>query len=210
MPKTTLLIARHGNTFNAGDVVTRVGARTDLPLVESGLLQGRALGQYLKDNNLVPDIIFTSTMQRTIQMAEQVRDVVGVDIPTRSIETFNEIDYGPDENIAEDKVVARIGVDALKAWEENSIPPDGWIVDPQGLRDAWLGFGANVAKNFSGMTVLMITHNGIARFSSVLTENSAKKPDAEKLKLGTGALGHLQYDGTMWQCLEWNIKPAKV
>src|SRR5258706_236449 len=42
-----LLIARHGNTFGPGDIVTRVGT-TDLPLVESGLQQGRNLGTYLQ------------------------------------------------------------------------------------------------------------------------------------------------------------------
>ena len=29
-----LVIVRHGNTFRAGETPTRVGARTDLPLVE--------------------------------------------------------------------------------------------------------------------------------------------------------------------------------
>ena len=28
------MIVRHGNTFRAGETPTRVGARTDLPLVE--------------------------------------------------------------------------------------------------------------------------------------------------------------------------------
>ncbi|HVY53670.1 MAG TPA: histidine phosphatase family protein, partial [Gammaproteobacteria bacterium] len=57
-----LLIARHGNTFSPGDVVTRVGT-TDLPLVASGLEQGRQLGIYLKQNNLVPGVIFTSKLK---------------------------------------------------------------------------------------------------------------------------------------------------
>ena len=40
---TTLIIARHGNTFDKGDIPTRVGARTDLPLVEKGRAQAKAL-----------------------------------------------------------------------------------------------------------------------------------------------------------------------
>ena len=42
-----LLLARHGNTFNKGDKVVWVGARTDLPLTAKGREQARALGQAL-------------------------------------------------------------------------------------------------------------------------------------------------------------------
>ena len=39
-------IVRHGNTFDKGDVVTRVGARTDLPLSSSGQTQAEQLAAY--------------------------------------------------------------------------------------------------------------------------------------------------------------------
>jgi broad specificity phosphatase PhoE len=42
-----LLLARHGNTFNKGDKVVWVGARTDLPLTAKGHEQALALGQAL-------------------------------------------------------------------------------------------------------------------------------------------------------------------
>ena len=42
-----LLLARHGNTFNKGDKVVWVGARTDLPLTAKGREQALALGQAL-------------------------------------------------------------------------------------------------------------------------------------------------------------------
>ncbi|MFZ4686424.1 MAG: histidine phosphatase family protein [Hyphomonadaceae bacterium] len=37
--QTRIFIVRHGNTFDKGDVVTRVGGRTDLPLSTSGSAQ---------------------------------------------------------------------------------------------------------------------------------------------------------------------------
>ncbi|MEL6754250.1 MAG: histidine phosphatase family protein, partial [Pseudomonadota bacterium] len=40
----TLYIVRHGNTFDTGDTVLRVGGRTDLPLSTSGEMQATALG----------------------------------------------------------------------------------------------------------------------------------------------------------------------
>ena len=35
--KTTLIVVRHGNTFNSGDTILRVGGATDLPLTEKGI-----------------------------------------------------------------------------------------------------------------------------------------------------------------------------
>jgi len=67
---TTLLIARHGNTFGPNETVTYVGGRTDLPLVESGKEQAKAIGRYLKDGRLIPDVIYSSALQRTQDTAK--------------------------------------------------------------------------------------------------------------------------------------------
>ena len=67
-----LLIARHGNTFGPQDTVRRVGV-TDLPLVESGLIQGRKLGSYLMQNDLIPDYIYCSELLRAKQTAHGTR-----------------------------------------------------------------------------------------------------------------------------------------
>ncbi len=50
---TTLIIARHGNTFGPEDTPTRVGAHTDLPLVKSGQEQARKIGAWLKEQNIL-------------------------------------------------------------------------------------------------------------------------------------------------------------
>ena len=34
---TKLVVVRHGNTFNSGDVILRVGSATDIPLTETGM-----------------------------------------------------------------------------------------------------------------------------------------------------------------------------
>src|SRR5689334_4391163 len=114
-----LLIARHGNTFGPQDIVRRIGT-TDLPLVDSGLKQAQNLGNYLKKNNLIPDIIFTSQLKRTQQTAQEILKILNITIPTHHLIIFNEIDYGPDENQPEEKVISRIGETALKNWEELS------------------------------------------------------------------------------------------
>ncbi len=54
----TLVIARHGNTFGPQDTPTRIRARTDLKLVEKGREQARALGEYLREHDLIPDLAY--------------------------------------------------------------------------------------------------------------------------------------------------------
>lgn len=210
MTTTTLLIARHGNTFGPGDVITRVGGRTNLPLVESGLEQALRLGKHLSENNLVPDVIFTSNLQRTAQTAAKAQDAMGISITQQTLSIFNEIDYGPDENKPEDEVVARLGEAALKAWDEHGIVPDGWNVDPQQIIDAWLAFGEQVKRDYAGKTVLVVTSNGIARFAPYLTGDFAGFRAQHKIKISTGALCHFENTngGDVWACKGWNIKPA--
>lgn len=205
---TRILIARHGNTFAPGDTVTRVGGRTDLPLVEKGLEQGRRIGSYLKSNNLLPDAIFTSPLKRTIQTAEQAQKEMGLSLPLQTLDFLREIDYGPDENRPEEEVVARLGKEALEAWDNQGIVPSGWKVDPNFLIKSWLEFGGKIAHHFKGKTILVVTSNGIARFAPYLTGDFVAFTAKHPIKLATGALCLLeQKSGTShWECRFWNQK----
>ncbi|CDZ77189.1 2,3-bisphosphoglycerate-dependent phosphoglycerate mutase [Legionella massiliensis] len=205
---TRLLIARHGNTFGPGDVVTRVG-RTDLPLVESGLQQGHNLGIHLKQHHLIPDVIFASELKRALQTAEQAVKAMQLNISIEALAIFNEIDYGIDENQPEEKVVARLGAEALTAWESNAIIPPGWNVDPQEIIKNWKLFAEELRKEYSGKTILVVTSNGIARFAPYLTGDFAAFRAKHNIKISTGALCVFESSAQTedWQCLQWNIKP---
>ena len=205
---TRLLIARHGNTFGPGDVVKRVGT-TDLPLVESGLKQGHILGVYLKQNNLIPDLIFTSQLKRAIQTAEQAQLAMQTKLPIEALSIFNEIDYGPDENQPEDKVITRLGKDALIAWESRAIVPNGWNVNPLEIIKNWQNFSARLANHYTDKTILVITSNGIARFSPYITGDFLGFSAQYGIKISTGAL--CLFENTsgskLWDCREWNVIP---
>lgn len=206
---TRLLIARHGNTFGPNDVVRRVGT-TDLPLVESGLKQGRLLGAYLKQHHLIPDVIFTSQLKRAVQTAEQAQQTMQTQLPTETLSVFNEIDYGPDENQPEEQVVARIGAAALKAWETAAKVPAGWKVDPQEIINHWQDFGARLIQEHAGKTILVVTSNGIARFAPYLTGDFAAFSAQHNIKISTGALCIFENTppSQTWDCVRWNIKPT--
>jgi len=207
--KTRLLIARHGNTFAAGDIVRRVGI-TDLPLVESGLQQGVLLGAYLKQNDLLPDVIFTSKLQRAIQTAQKAQSAMQTNLPIETLSIFNEIDYGPDENHPEEKVVARIGATALHAWETQAKVQEGWNVDPAAIIKNWMEFADRLRKDYAGKTCLVVTSNGIARFAPHLTGDFTTFCSQYNIKISTGAFCILEniQPSAIWNCIKWNVKPA--
>jgi len=214
---TTLIIARHGNTFGPDDTPTRVGASTDLPLVRKGEEQARALGRYLRQHKLHPDAVYCSTLQRTKDTAEIALKEAGIRNPVYALEIFNEIDYGPDENKTEKQVIARIGSGAIEAWDKNAVVPKGWDVDPSQIIDNWKNFAAHITEKkdtLSGEqldineTVLVVTSNGVARFSPHIAGNYNAFCKTQTIKLSTGALGILRHKEGNWVIDSWNVKPS--
>ena len=204
---TTLIIARHGNTFGAGDIPTRVGKHTDLPLVEKGLEQGAAIGRYLKDGSLIPDVVYASNLQRTQQTAKAAIEASGVTNPIFTLDIFDEIDYGPDENKPEADVIARIGEQAITDWDKDAKVPKGWKVDPDEIIRNWIGFGEQIRAFDDNETVLVVTSNGIARFAPHLTGDFDGFAATHEIKLSTGAMGILRFEGGQWDVQGWNICP---
>lgn len=204
---TTLIIARHGNTFGAGDTPTRVGKHTDLALTDKGLEQGAAIGGYLRDNQLIPDVVYASTLQRTQQTAKAAIKESGISNPVFTLDMFDEIDYGPDENKPEADVIARIGAQAIADWDARAVVPDGWVVDPAEIIQNWIDFGAQISAHDDNETVLVVTSNGIARFAPYLTGDFDGFAKAHDIKLATGAIGVLTHDGAGWCVEEWGVRP---
>lgn len=203
---TTLIIARHGNTFSPEDTPTRVGARTDLPLVESGHAQATKIGHYLKAQGLIPEITYSSQLKRTIETGETALKEVGFPQPVYPLEIFNEIDYGVDENQTEDKVIARIGDQAIKDWDDKAIVPQGWKFTPEDCIENWKNFANHIVTDEQD-TIMVVTSNGIARFAPHITGNFDEFAANNKIKLSTGALAILEYKDDNWLIKDWNIRP---
>jgi len=204
---TTLIIVRHGNTFTSDDVPTRVGGRTDLPLVESGRRQAAAIGRYLQENKFIPDVVYASNLQRTQETAKIAIRESGVTNPVFTLDIFNEIDYGPDENKTEAEVVARIGAQAIKDWDDRAVVPDGWMVEPDVIIQNWVDFADQISAHDDNETVLVVTSNGIARFAPHITGDFDGFRAAHDIKLKTGALGILRKGDEGWSVEGWNLKP---
>lgn len=207
---TRVLIVRHGNTFDKGDVVTRVGKRTDLPLSTSGLTQAKNLGDYLAAH--YPDLaaVYTSSLVRTRETAQIALKQAGISPSMTASGDFDEIDYGPDENKPEAEVVARVGEDAIKTWESKGIPPTDWKVNPEALKQTWRDFFQMVRLDFPGKTVMVVTSNGIARFAPYCLKDFETWEQSNQFKMRTGAVSLFTYEDSDWSCSYWNEKPKKV
>ena len=205
---TRLIIARHGNTFSLGDTPTRVGRRTDLPLASSGEAQAKRIGDYLRRHGMVPDAVFAAPLKRSFDTARLTVEILGCHLPITVDGRFNEIDYGPDENQPESAVVARIGAQALRDWDEHAAVPPGWQADPQAIIQSWLAFGDICRQSFSDQTILVVTSNGIARFAPHLTGDFEGFRRRHRIKIATGALCFLCLQGGRWVVEQWNVRPT--
>lgn len=225
--ETTLIVARHGNTFEKGDVILRVGARTDLPLTAEGRAQGRRLGEKLAELGLRPTAFYSAPLRRTLETSTEIASAQGVNAEPIVEEFLTELDYGADDGRPEAEVARRLGkvelgdgaenatsealeaagLAALKRWDAEKRLPLGWTflqerVDRLG--DDWRSFAARVVVEHSGETVVATTSNGIARFATALLPSDAPIP--EKLKLATGAFGVFVWNGETWRLDAWNVR----
>ena len=225
---TRLIVVRHGNTFNSGDVILRVGSATDIPLTEKGVQQGNAVGRDLAASGIKADTIFSAPLLRTRRSAAEIASHYG-NMPVQPMEFLTELDYGMDDGKPEDDIVLRLGIvesngniapdtalsdlydagkAALKKWDSEAVLPRAWEhLAPRvaQLEKDWAEFGAEVAAGKYGKTVIAVTSNGIARFSKVLLQGDEAL--GGNLKLATGAYGIYVYENGAWYSEKWNIRP---
>ncbi len=197
-----VIICRHGNTFDKGDVVTRVGGRTDLPLSVSGRAQAEALAEHFSGTRF--SAAYCSSLQRTRATAEAILARSDAPPELKVLKFLTEIDYGPDENKPEDQVLARIGAAALDQWDALGIPPHGWRIDMTAIHKGWRGLLAEAKEMGRDATLLVVTSNGIARF---LPDVVNEVPDTLEPKLKTGAWGEVEAGATS-RIAAWNRRPA--
>lgn len=198
------MIVRHGDTFEPGAPPRRIGARTDLPLVESGERQARLLRAAFDAAALRFERAWTSPLRRTRDTAATL--LAGRDVAAETADWLIEIDHGPDEGAPESAVRARIGEPALAAWDRDAVPPPGWRIDAARRIADWRAALAERARHAGD--ALIVTSSGAARFA--LLCHTALACDARALpssKLRTGAWGRLTLRDGAWRIVEWDRRP---
>lgn len=225
-----LIIVRHGNTFRPGETPTRVGGRTDLPLVEES--RARGAGRLVRALGHIPDRVYAAPLTRTVRTAELILEELGLDLAVRPAPAFAEIDYGPDENQTEDQVRLRLGrhyleqegldaaslpeerlrqrgEEAIRLWNARGVPPHGWRVDARAIVADWRAFASSIEP---GESLLLVSSNGIIRFAPHLLPENEYPRFLEKhdLKVTTGGVCVFARDGGDWRCPHWNLKPDSL
>jgi len=205
-----LVMARHGNTFEAGETPVFVGAKEDLPLTEAGLEQSRQIGRALRDAGLLPDRVLAGPLKRTRTGARLAAEACGFSGEVEIEARLREIDYGAWGGKSDAEIVEAWGDRALADWRERNIAPAGagWSPAPSEL-------AANAESLFQSLTrdrdpariVLAVTSNGVLRyFHSLMTGDSAA-PEQAKVKTGRLCAARIDTGGVTPVC--WNA-PAEA
>ncbi len=212
----TFILSRHGHNFDPTDVTLRMGSQTDLPLSTTGRDAADALGRMLASRGFAPpSAVYVSPLIRTQETATRALIAAGVTpAPTLQIlPEFNEINYGPDDGKPEDALIARIGRDAIDAWERDSLMPPEWSPKPdvivQNLRVVLMRLATTNGPDES-QTIWGFSSGGIIRFLadphlSDIINWDIPRPD--KIKVTPAHFAHLEYTGNTWLIKGWNVNP---
>lgn len=111
----TLLLLRHGQSLaNATEIFS--GWRDD-PLTHRGEQEATAAGKMLAQHQLLPDVVHTSVLNRTIPTAELVLAEIGRSwIPAHRSWRLNERHYGALQGRNKAELKAEVGDEAFTRW----------------------------------------------------------------------------------------------
>ncbi|MFC4030084.1 2,3-diphosphoglycerate-dependent phosphoglycerate mutase [Streptomyces polygonati] len=211
-----LVLLRHGeSTANADGVFT---GWTDAPLTERGREQARGAGRLLAGAGLLPDVVHTSVLCRTVTTADLVLDETGRDwVPAHRSWRLNERHYGALTGRTKHQVRRSTDEAAYLAWRRSwatppppapagalppwgdprytNLPPEAWPLT-QSLADVHarvLPYWADtIATDLSaGRTTLVVAHGNSLR--ALVAHLDRMDPAAvEHLDIPTGQ--PLRYD----------------
>ncbi len=209
-----LLLARHGNTFEAGDKVVWVGARTDLPLTAKGRDQAAALALGLMPLGPRIDRVISGPLKRTREHAGIAAKGLGLSAPVLIDERLREIDYGLWEAKSTGEIEALGGGAELRAWNESGQWPalPQWSPSPEAIAANIATLCAELAAlREEDQAVLLVTSNGILKFFLKLVPGAFEEMASRgALKVATGHCCALAYNDQGWRLLFWNCAPHQL
>lgn len=198
-----VMLARHGNTFEAHETPVWVGARTDLPLTAKGRAQAAAIGSALQFSGFAPRRILTGPLKRTRETAAIAAAACAPGVEIEIDDRLREIDYGRWEAKSSEEIRAAGDAAALEAWDkEGAWPADaGWPLSLDEylqrlqdlMADVW-GSGRDPA--------LIVSSNGIFK----LLAQALSKEAFSGVKTGHLCLLERNFPEKA-EIRLWNVKP---
>ncbi len=215
MKKASLILFRHGNTFEAGQTPVWVGARTDLALTADGEKQALAAAAYVEQRFDPVVEIVAGPLLRTCRFAEIIANQARQ--PFRVDERLREIDYGLWEGLDSVAIRQKYGTEPLEQWEKFGDWPKAmqWKPSLEELNAALADFLREQNRKLvdtmmdspEGAYNIAVTSNGILRLIYTLVTG---KPCEQANKVKTGHACVLAPDGEGWHVMAWNENPAKA
>lgn len=212
IPRIKIIFLRHGNTFESNELPVQVGAKTNLALTKKGRQQAEAAGIYLKNNQLIPDHIYTGPLKRHLESADILANHFNV--PVICSAALNEIDYGQWEGKNQEEIMKK-WPEAYQAWCEQAIWPSDifdakhHLYSHQSSLKNWFHELSENTEPTS--TVLAITSNGLLKILLTLIPNLSltlfENHRFDHYKVKTGGICIVEYD-TFAKTLvikDWNI-----
>jgi len=180
-----LILVRHGESeWNEKGLWTGL---TDIGLTEKGKEEARSAGEKLKGFSI--DFAFTSILIRAKQTLDEIKNVLGIDIPTFEDKALNERDYGIYTGKNKWEIKKEVG-DGLfqkirRGWD---IP----IQDGESLKDVYDRVvpyyeSEILPKVKSGKNVLVSAHGNSLRALVKYLENLSDSA-VEGLNIATGEI----------------------
>lgn len=157
MPKTRIILVRHGET--EWNVEQRFRGHHDIPLNETGIAEARALSRRLAEEPAVA--IYSSRLQRAFRTAEIIAEPHGL-TPTRDDSLAN-INYGELEGLTMMEVAERFPemYHTLLRTPQLVRFPHGDTLDDLTTR-GMAGIHALIARH-EGQTIIAVSHQVITR-----------------------------------------------
>ncbi len=208
-----LYLIRHGNTFTPGEKVVWVGRQQDLPLTQEGLAQAEAVARELQTAKVKPAVVFAAPLKRTRATAEIIARAVGLDRVVVDAR-LSEIDYGLWGGLTNEEIISRFGKETLAGWNHSGVwPPDRiWGSRRSEVQRDIQAFAKETAARYGSQeAVAAVSSGGCMRFFLSLVEGEfERRAEAGKLKVRTGSICRLKFDGGRFGLDYWDKRPGEV
>jgi len=178
-----LILVRHGESqWNEKGLWTGL---TDTGLTEKGKEEARFAGKKIK--GLQIDFAYTSALLRAKQTWEEIKGVLGIDVPTFAAVALNERDYGIYTGKNKWEIKKEVGDEQFKNIRR------GWdvaIEKGESLKDVYARVipyyqTEILSKLESGKNVIVVAHGNSLRALVKYLEKISDK-DVENLEIATG------------------------
>ena len=206
-----LVLCRHGDTFEPGEVPVWVGSRNDLPLARNGKVQADKTGEALRRSGVEFPRLICAPLKRTSEYAAIIASALALQTPLVD-SGLTEIDYGGWSGLSSEQLAARYGKPMLEAWEERGqFPPPGiWGETESQVIQRIQQFISRFrgGRNDEGNAVA-VTSNGILRLlcANLLT---GSKPAGKEMKVRTGHSCIIEISDAGVVARGWNLAPADL